>query len=62
MRDVESKHMMWYGHVQRMEETRHKKNYEIDTIVSLRERGRRKKTWKEGINTTISASNLREGQ
>lgn len=60
--DIERKQLVWYGHVQRMEEKRLPKKVMNWMPPNRRKRGRPRKTWKEGIAKAMSSRDLREGQ
>lgn len=60
--DIESKQLVWYGHVRRMDETRLPKKVMEWVPSARRKRGRPRKTWKEGVSKAMSARDLREGQ
>lgn len=60
--DIERQQLMWYGHVQRMDDTRLPKQIMQWIPQHRRKRGRPKKTWNEGVTRAMSARNLSEGQ
>lgn len=60
--DIEQKQLIWYGHVQRMNDDRIPKRVMQWIPQNRRKRGRPKKTWKEGISKAMSARELTEGQ
>ncbi|XP_030757399.1 uncharacterized protein LOC115883217 [Sitophilus oryzae] len=60
--DIERQQLMWYGDVQRMDDTRLPKQIMQWIPQHRRKRGRSKKTWKEGVTRAMSARNLSEGQ
>lgn len=62
MTDIEQKQLIWYGHVQRMEERRLPKIAMNWVPPNRRKRGRPKKTWIEGIRKAMSTRDLREEQ
>ena len=62
IKDIERKQLVWYGHVQRMEESRLPKKVMNWIPPNRRKRGRPRKTWKEGIAKAMSSRDLREGQ
>ena len=62
MKDVEHKQLIWYGHVNRMCETRLPKII-MEWISKFRKkRGRPQKTWKEGVAKAMSVRDLGERQ
>lgn len=60
--DIERQQLIWYGHVQRMDETRLPKKIMNWIPPNRRKRGRPKKTWKEGITKAMSSRDLRDDQ
>jgi len=60
MDNIKRKQLIWYGHVQRMEENRLPKQIMIP--VGKRRRGRPKIIWEMGIRRVISEKNLAEEQ
>ncbi|XP_030758794.1 uncharacterized protein LOC115884375 [Sitophilus oryzae] len=53
--DIERQQLMWYGDVQRMDDTRLPKQIMQWIPQHRRKRGRPKKTWKEGVTRAMSA-------
>lgn len=62
MEDVERRQLIWYGHVQRMDERRLPKQAMQWTPRERRTRGRPRKNWQEGIRKAMSDRNLQDGQ
>ncbi|CAG9833888.1 unnamed protein product [Diabrotica balteata] len=60
--DIERKQLIWYGHVQRIEDTRLPKKIMQWVPPNRKKRGRPKKTWKEGVTKAMSTRDLRDGQ
>jgi hypothetical protein len=58
--DVKTKQLQWYGHVQRMEEGRLRKEVMKWCPPGRRKRGRPKLTWAEGIRGLIGEKGLME--
>jgi len=59
--DIETKHLQWYGHVQRMEEGRFPKEVMEWRPPGRRKLGRPKLTWAEGIKGVMGEKGLMEG-
>jgi hypothetical protein len=62
IKETEQNQLTWYGHVQRMAKGRLPKIALKWRPKQKRARGRRKKTWMEGIRKTMNERNLNEGQ
>ncbi|XP_045477899.1 uncharacterized protein LOC123683046 [Harmonia axyridis] len=60
--DIEAKQLIWYGHLQRMDEQRLPKKVFEWVPAQRRKRGRPKKTWNEGVIKAMSSRDLRQGQ
>ncbi|XP_072389271.1 uncharacterized protein [Diabrotica undecimpunctata] len=60
--DIERKQLIWYGYVQRMEDTRLPKKIMQWVPPNRKKRGRPKKTWREGVTKAMSTRDLRDGQ
>lgn len=58
---IETKHLLWYGRLERMEETRWPKKVWQWTPQGRRRRGRPVKTWSEGVQDAMTARGLQEG-
>ncbi|KAF2881456.1 hypothetical protein ILUMI_24742 [Ignelater luminosus] len=60
--DIERKQLIWYGHVQRMEEQKIPKQV-LNWIPPVRRKKERpKKTWIEGIRKSMSKKNLTDNK
>ena len=59
-KDVKTKELQWYGHVQRMEEGRLPKEVLEWRPSGRRKRGRPKLTWAEGIRGMMGEKGLKE--
>ena len=62
MKDVKHKQLIWYGHVNRISETRVPKIIMKWVPTFRRKRGRPQKTWKEGVAKAMSVRDLGERQ
>lgn len=60
--DIESKQLIWYGHVQRMGDDKLPKQIMRWILTGKRKRGRPKKNWLEGIRKSVSAKKLTDDQ
>ena len=60
LEDIKTKHLKWYGHVQRMEEGRLPKKVMKWSPPGRRKRGRPKLTWAEGIRGLMGEKGLME--
>jgi hypothetical protein len=58
--DIKTKHLQWYGNVQRMEDGRLPKEVMKGRPPGRRERGRPKLTWAEGIKGLMGEKGLVE--
>jgi len=58
--DIETKQLLWYGQVQRMEESRLPKEDTKWSPPGRRKRGRPKLTWVEGIRGLMGEKGLME--
>jgi len=58
--DIQTKHLQWYGHVQRMEEGRLPKEVMKWSPLGRRKQGRPKVTWAEGIRGPMGEKGLME--
>jgi len=58
--DVKTKQLQWYGHVQRMEWGRLRKEVMKWSPPGRRKRGRPKLTWAEGITGLMGEKELKE--
>ena len=58
---INAKRLRWYGHVNRMNETRLPKKILKWTPPQRRKRGRPKITWNDGVQTEMAARDLQEG-
>jgi len=58
--DIKTKQLQWYGHVQRMEEGRLRKEVMNWSPPERRNRGRPKATWAEGIRGLMGEKGLME--
>ena len=56
--DIKTKQLQWYGHVQRMEEGRLRKEVMKWHPPGRRKRGRSKLTWAEGIRGLMGKKGL----
>jgi hypothetical protein len=62
LNDITLKQLIWYGHVERMDPTR------LPNIMihwkpeGRKQRGRPRRTWKEGIYTAMNGRDLRMGE
>jgi len=59
--DIKTKQLLWYGHVQRMEEGRLPKEVTKWCPPGRRKRGRPKLNWAEGIRVLMGEKGLMEG-
>jgi hypothetical protein len=59
---IEKKRIQWYGHVKRMPEERIPKLIMEWIPLERRERGRRRKTWMEGVQAAMTTRNLEPDQ
>jgi hypothetical protein len=59
--DIRKKHLIWYGHVKRMEEGRLPKHILEWHAEGRRRRGRPRTTWKQDIMMAMAERNLQEG-
>lgn len=60
LQDIQEHQLKWFGHVQRMENHRLlKKKLNLQPLKS-REQGKKKMTWKKGIQRAISQGHFRE--
>jgi hypothetical protein len=59
---IEKKRLQWYGHVKRMPEERIPKLIMEWIPEERRKRGRRRKTWMEGVQAAMTARNLEHDQ
>ncbi|XP_044760299.1 uncharacterized protein LOC123317755 [Coccinella septempunctata] len=60
MDDIEKRQLIWYGHIQRMSETRLPKQVMNWQPAERRKRGRPKTSWKQGVVKAMSTRNLQE--
>ncbi|XP_044744708.1 uncharacterized protein LOC123306668 [Coccinella septempunctata] len=60
--EIERNQLIWYGHVQRMPNTRLPKRVMEWIPMGRRKRGRPRKTWKEGVSRAMSERSLTEDQ
>lgn len=58
--EVRTKQLVWYGHVQRMEENRLPKQVLTWNPAGRRLRGKPRKSWREGIDSEIKDTGLDE--
>jgi hypothetical protein len=59
---IEKKRLQWYGHVKRMPVERIPKLIMEWIPEERRKRGRRMKTWMEGVQAAVTARNLEQDQ
>jgi hypothetical protein len=59
--DITWKHLIWYGHVERMDPTRLPKIM-IQWKPEGKKRSRPRRTWKDGIYTVMNERDLRVGE
>lgn len=62
IQDVERKQLIWYGHVERMEEKRLSKKAMKWIPPGRKKRGRPKRNWMKGIRKAMSVRDLRNGE
>lgn len=60
MDDIKTKQLMWYGHVQRMEEGRLPKIILKWSPTGRRRRGRSKRSWREGVEKEMRLRELED--
>jgi hypothetical protein len=59
---IERKKLQWYGHVKRMQEERLPKLIMVWIPEERRKRGRRRKTWMEGVRAAMKTRHLEADQ
>jgi hypothetical protein len=57
--DITQKLLIWYGHVERMDQTRLPKIMIHWKPEGRKQRGRPRRTWKDGIHTAMNERDLR---
>lgn len=57
---IESRQLVWYGHIKRMNDERWPKRILEYTPMNRRRRGRPRKSWKQGIETAMSVRDMNE--
>ena len=60
--DITRKQLIWYGHVERMDPTRLPKIMIHRKPEGRKQRGRPRRTWKDGIYTAMNGRDLRMGE
>jgi len=60
--DITRKHLIWYGHVGRMDPTRLTKIMIYRKPKGRKKRGRPQRTWKDGLYTAMNERDLRMGE
>jgi hypothetical protein len=60
--DITRKHLIWYGHVDRMDPMRLAKIMINWKLEGRKNRGRPRRTWKDGVFTAMSGRGPRMGE
>jgi hypothetical protein len=60
--EITRKQLIWYGHVERLGPTRLPKILIIWKPEGRKKRGRPRRTWKDGMYTAMSETDLRMGE
>ena len=60
--DITRKQLIWYGHVERMDPTRLPRIMIYWKPEGRKQRGRPRRTWKDGIYTAMNERDLRMGE
>ena len=60
--DITRKQLIWYGHVERMDTTRLPRIMIYWKPEGRKQRGRLRRTWKDGIYTAMNERDLRMGE